>query len=45
MIARLLRAVKRVWRWRSARTGRYVSKAYAEEHPAETVRERVRPPT
>lgn len=39
MIARLLRAVKRVWRWRSAITGRYVSKAYAEAHPESTVRE------
>jgi hypothetical protein len=29
------------WVWRSAVTGKFVSRKYAEEHPAETVRERI----
>lgn len=29
------------WVWRSAVTGKFVSRRYAEEHPQETVRERV----
>ncbi|MBC2668767.1 hypothetical protein ACFOON_15125 [Novosphingobium piscinae] len=33
--------IRRAWRmFRSAITGRFVSRAYAKEHPAETVSER-----
>jgi hypothetical protein len=28
------------WRWRSSETGRFVTKDYAEKHPATTQRER-----
>lgn len=28
-----------IYRWRSAITGRYVTKAYAEQHPDTTIRE------
>jgi len=34
--------MKRTYRYRSARTGRYVTKQYAEKHPKTTVRESVR---
>lgn len=30
------------YRYRSAKTGRYVSAAYAKTHPSTTVKERVR---
>lgn len=34
--------IRRIWRrFRSAVTGRFVSRNYAEQHPAETVSERV----
>jgi len=33
--------MKAAYRYRSAKTGRYVSAAYAKRHPATTVRERV----
>jgi len=36
MIRRFIR-----WLYRSAITGRFVSRRYAQEHPAETVKERV----
>jgi len=40
MLEKLKSLAKRVWRYRSAITGRWVSADYAKEHPAETVRER-----
>lgn len=42
MIRNLLARFKRHYRYRSAITGRIVSKAYAEAHPETTIRERVR---
>lgn len=38
MIRRFGRAIKRFWR--SAVTGKFVSKAYAEAHPDTTIEER-----
>lgn len=32
---------RQVTAWRDARTGRFVSKIYADENPATTVRERI----
>jgi len=40
MLEKLKRLAKRVFRFRSSVTGRYVTQQYAKEHPAETVRER-----
>jgi len=40
MLESLKRLAKRVYRWRSAITGRWVSREYAKAHPEETVRER-----
>lgn len=41
MIDRLKALVSPRWRFRSAVTGQYVSKAYALLHPSTTVKERV----
>lgn len=41
MIKRTIALLSSHWRFRSAVTGRYVSKAYALLHPMTTVRERV----
>ena len=39
----LMKPVRAIRRWfRSAVSGRFVSRRYAEEHPAETVEERER---
>lgn len=40
MLEKLKRLAKRVWRFRSSVTGRYVTKAYAKAHPKETEREK-----
>lgn len=40
MISLLKRIARHVYRWRSAITGRWVSRDYAKAHPSETVRER-----
>jgi hypothetical protein len=39
----MLNALKKLFRWvyRSAVTGKFVSKEYAEEHPDSTVKERL----
>ncbi len=39
----MIKALKRAWRWlfRSAQTGRFVSKKYAEKHPDVTTKERL----
>lgn len=37
----MIQTLKRLWnRWRSAITGRFVSKDYAAKHPDTTIRER-----
>ena len=41
MIERIIALVSPRWRFRSAETGLFVSKAFALIHPATTVRERV----
>jgi hypothetical protein len=41
MIGHLKALLSPRWRFRSAVTGEYVSKAYALLHPRETVRERI----
>lgn len=43
MIRKLLEAIRRkpTYRYKSAVTGRWVSKAYAEANPDTTIRERV----
>jgi hypothetical protein len=41
MIRHLIAVVSPRWRFRSAVTGGFVSKAYALLHPRETVRERI----
>jgi hypothetical protein len=41
MIRRIIGLVSPRYRFRSAETGQYVSKAYALLHPGTTVRERV----
>jgi hypothetical protein len=41
VLKRALNAVKRLFRYRSSVTGRYVPREYAELHPNETQRERV----
>lgn len=41
MLKRITALISPRWRFRSAVTGQYVSKAYALLHPATTVRERV----
>lgn len=41
MLKRIVGLVSPSYRFRSAVTGQYVSKAYALLHPRETVRERV----
>jgi len=40
MIRELLTKLKRRWRWRSAITGRWISKAEAEANPDTAVKER-----
>lgn len=42
LLRRAWNRVKRVFRYRSASTGEYVTKEYAEANPATTVREKVR---
>lgn len=42
IFAALKRLAKRVFRWRSARTGRYVTADYARDNPDTTLKERVR---
>lgn len=41
MLKRLIALASPRWRFRSAETGEFVSKAYALLHPSTTVRERV----
>lgn len=41
MIGHVKAVLSPSWRFRSAVTGEYVSKAYALLHPRETVRERI----
>lgn len=42
MLAKLKQLARRIirWRYRSAQTGRYVTKDYADHHPDVTVKER-----
>lgn len=42
LLRRALNRVKRAFRFRSAKTGEYVTKKYAEANPDTTVRERVK---
>ncbi len=42
MLTRILRLLRLRWRYRSAVSGKWVGKAYAEQHPDTTIKERVK---
>lgn len=42
MIGKLVRIAKRIWRWRDAVTGRFMSRPDAEKRKDTTVKERVK---